>query len=238
MAGPTIPLKAEEDARIKAKIVGLFKSTIAVCVVYGAIALAILVVAAATDFGKTFLIEKMSAFTVTLLIGMSLIIAFLGISIFNYKEGAVKRAMTDQYSCPDYFELKATPAATLALVPEDKRFMFEYRCEPIAGVIDGLTNAPPSLLTTASTSETPNPMNKYFGTEANLGFTSDTDKTSCKVMYPMYMDKMDNEKNPANPNKFRCNMINESTTGTGIGCPGLTWTSICPYPPATADLKS
>lgn len=228
---PTIPLSDAEAARLKAKRTSLFKSTIAVCAVYGAIALAILVVATATEFGKTFLIEKMSAFTVTLLIGMSLIIAFLGISVGTYKDDAVKRILTDKYSCPDYFELKATPAATLKLIPEDKRFMFEYRCEPMTGVLTGLTNTPPTILTTSSTEATPNYMNKYFGEEANLGITSADDKTSCKVIYPMYMDKMDNEKNPKNPTKFRCNMINGSATG----CSGLTWTSICPYPPASAE---
>lgn len=222
-----------EIADAKAKRVSMFKGTIAVCAIYGAIAVGIIVVAALTEFGKQFVIEQMAVFTIALLVGMSLIIVFLGVSVYKWEPTVMRAALTDKYTCPDFYELTETPKTVLDKVPADKKDMFAWQCTPIESVwknngawSSAIPSSTPTILST-STAGTNSNLYKAFVTDTALG-TTDADRITCSKFYPIYMDYVDNADNPSNPTKYRCGMINDSTSGNSVGCNGITWSAVCP----------
>lgn len=87
--------------------VNKFKLTIMICVLYGIIALAMLLLALFTPWGKKFLYEEMLAFVVTFIIGTVFIIIYLANEVYSFKPLINKAALGyDAETCPDYWKLK------------------------------------------------------------------------------------------------------------------------------------
>lgn len=84
----------------------LFRVTIAICVIYGLIALIILLLGLFTSFGK-YLFNELIIFSVTFVIGTLLIIIYLSNMIYNFKPVKVNDSnIYDNDVCPDYWNLE------------------------------------------------------------------------------------------------------------------------------------
>jgi hypothetical protein len=85
-----------------------FKGTIAVCVVYGVFAVALLAIAFMDARGRQLLSEDFLPFTITFVAGMIVVIILLVIQITTFKPQKLENLMYDRDMCPDYW--KAVPA--------------------------------------------------------------------------------------------------------------------------------
>lgn len=95
----------EKNAYISEKV-NKFKITIAVCVIYGSIAAALLLVAFFTSWGKKYLYDEMLAFVITYIIGTIIIIVYLSNEVYNYKPVVSGKGLNyNAELCPDYWKL-------------------------------------------------------------------------------------------------------------------------------------
>ena len=86
------------------------KGTIAVAILYGSIALLLLLGSYLFDSFKVLLFNRFFIFTLIYIIGTILLISFLMYSVLNYKPIKIKRTYDyDYYSCPDYWTLEKIP---------------------------------------------------------------------------------------------------------------------------------
>jgi hypothetical protein len=159
---------------------------------------------------------------------MSLIIIFLGVSVAKWKDTVTKRALSDRYACPDFYELQETPADVLEKLPEDERSLFAYRCRPQEGIFNVPEDAQkdaPAILKAGVTTD----ISQLYGGETSaqklfpLKGTNKADLIHCHNFYPIYMDQVDNEKNKDNPTAFRCKLVNDAN-----GCADMSWSAVCP----------
>lgn len=84
-----------------------FKLTIAICGIYGVIALILLLLALFTSWGNRVLYDEMAAFVFTYIFGTVIIIIYLSNEIYNFKpkKGDDKLGY-DSEMCPDYWKLE------------------------------------------------------------------------------------------------------------------------------------
>lgn len=124
------------DAELKAyeiKKAGWFKGTIAVCVVYGVFAIALLAIALFDARGRQFLSEDFLPFTITFVAGMILVIILLVIQITTFKPKKLETILYDREVCPDYW--KAVPASendipASASDDNSERHLMKIKCIP------------------------------------------------------------------------------------------------------------
>jgi hypothetical protein len=88
----------------------MFKFTIIVCVIYGLIALGILLIATLTEKGSELFYNYLFSFTMTFVIGTVLIILYLSNLIYNFKPNVANgQTAYDVEMCPDYWKLETLP---------------------------------------------------------------------------------------------------------------------------------
>lgn len=127
----------------QAKKSSWFKGTIAVCVVYGVFAVALLAIAFMDARGRQFLSEDFLPFTITFVAGMIVVIILLVIQITTFKPKKLETVLYDRDMCPDYW--KAVPASqsekeagvkddtseqslkTMKCVPDTNVFALDYK---------------------------------------------------------------------------------------------------------------
>lgn len=87
----------------------MFAITIVICIVYGIIALSLLIIALFTTWGQKNLYNDMAAFVFTFIIGTIIIIVYLSNKIYNFRptKGSNKLPYGANI-CPDYWTLKNT----------------------------------------------------------------------------------------------------------------------------------
>jgi hypothetical protein len=124
----------------------IFKVTIAICVIYGLIALVILLLGLFTSFGR-YLFDELIIFSVTFVIGTLLIIIYLSNMIYNFKP--VKKNTNNIYDndvCPDYWNLERIDEKDS--IYKDDYFAsadnvnlnkFKYKCVPNTHITPPLT---------------------------------------------------------------------------------------------------
>jgi hypothetical protein len=120
-----------------------FGLTIAVCVIYGLIALLLLLLTFLTSWGRSFLYEDMLAFVVTFIIGTVIIIIYLANEVYTFKptQGDSKLGY-DAEMCPDYWKLEYVDVDQKD--DEDKayfsdkvnKYQFKYKCVMDSNLID------------------------------------------------------------------------------------------------------
>ena len=114
----------------------MFKITIAICIVYGLLALIFLLVGLFTSFGEEYIFNKMFYFSTTYIIGTIIIIFYLSNTIYNYKFIKPSNSLeNDRDLCPDYWKLvpenidNLTDNNNKKYLPEDINInLFKYKC--------------------------------------------------------------------------------------------------------------
>lgn len=108
---PNVKLSDADAKAYIAKRAGWFKGSIAVCCIYGAFALALLLISLFSEAGKATLSGYMMPFTVTLIGGMIVIIVLLVIQITTFVPIATPNNTYDGDICPDYWTFKTLSKA-------------------------------------------------------------------------------------------------------------------------------
>lgn len=190
----------------------MFKGTIAISVIYGAIALFFVILMFTTDRTKQVLGVDLFAFSVTFIAGVLVIVGMLVVQIVYFKK-EVPRSGFDIYQCPDYWELVQTDTATMNNFPSELRPYFQYSCRPSPKIyhMDNVNVSDPT--------EAGEPQLFTAYEEVNRNQPNSTDKMSCKKIYPGYMAYKDGKLNPNETNRMRCDYSSFCKA---------PWSSICP----------
>lgn len=189
----------------------LFRGTIAITVVYAAIAIFFVVLMFTTQKSKQILGIDLFAFSVTFIAGVTVIVGLLIIQITTYKMPTLEKTF-DLYQCPDYWELKTTEPDALRRFPEELRPYLQYYCEPMEHVYNRNTITP--------TAPTDANLNKALS-DLNLYQDNPSYKQSCKRVYPGYMAFKDSKVYPDQPNRLRCDFSKHCNNGS--------WSYVCQY---------
>jgi len=200
----------------------MFKGTIAISVVYGVIALFLVVLMFLSERTKQVLGVDLFAFSVTFIAGMLFVIILLIIQIVTFKKEKPSLP-TDLYQCPDYWELTETPQEVVQKFPEELRTFVQYRCSPKTDIYKPsvFKTALPSSLPAADKAqikELDDAWTKFNALDAVKD--SSADKLSCKQLYPGWMAREDRTVNPNNPTKMRCQYATYCTNSA-------PWTGLC-----------
>ncbi len=100
-------LSSDEQKLYLSQRLDKFKLTFIVCIMYGIIAIVILLIAFLTPWGNKILVNDMSAFLFTYIIGTTLIIFFLANEIYNFKPTKTENTLGyDAEMCPDYWKVE------------------------------------------------------------------------------------------------------------------------------------
>jgi len=225
-ASADMALTEKEEAEFRVQKARLFKATIAVNVVYGVIALGLLLAIFFSEGARDVFVSRFAPFTITFLVGMLLVIIWLIIVVRTFKPHKNATVKYDPYGCPDYFELERTPEAVLKKFDESIRADMTYRCKPRVGVFgDSLGTEAAPIIPTAGEWVATKPLfdNVIKPVNTTTGI-AEPDKMSCTTIYPGLLNRRDIMDNKEQPNKYRCHYI------AANGCNNLSWTSVCPYP--------
>lgn len=226
------------------KRVSLFKGTIAVCAVYGTIALIILLITIFTEFGKTVLADTMFAFTTTFIAGMILIVVILGISVSMYKMPDTDFSTYNTLSCPDYYTLEKEAVSNLGSYNTGIKNKMTYKCvadtnvwgtgfgtSTTASVSGGIMtyNNSAGIGTTSFTGIGSTTSFYKYMDGIGLGSTSGgvttytgigTTNQQCNNVFPLYLSSLENESDPT---KLHCQWSKVC---------GVPWSSACTTPPS------
>jgi len=222
-------LTDKEQAEFNLRKARLFKATIAVNVIYGVVALGVLLAVFFSEGARDLFITRFAPFTITFLFGMLLVILWLIIVVRTFKPYKNATLKYDPYSCPDYFELERTDEKLLSTFPEEIRADMTFRCKPRVGVFGSSLHTDTTMTTpiipTAGEWVASKPLfeNVIKPVNTTTGIGAD-DKMSCTTIYPGLLNRKDILDNKEQQNKYRCQYI------ATAGCKNLNWTSVCPYP--------
>ena len=205
----------EADAGTKAfedKKARLFKGTIAVSIVYGVIALGILIGMFFVPRVRDLLGESFYPFSITFVVGAILIITFLILQIVMYAPVPKKDDLASLMLCPDYWELQETPADVVKKFPESDRPFVKYACVPQAQVYGDSRDA--AVETTPDGSKVIPILNKFNEGKDN------SMQMDCNRIYPAYLAMKDKNDFPKKPNTLRCDL--------SARCSHMPWSNVCP----------
>lgn len=214
----------EKDLKVfEAKKSSYFKGSIAVAVVYGVVALVLVLFASFSDTGRQVLATDLKPFVITLVVGILLVIATIAIQLYTLKPIRIKSTSYSGDMCPDFWHLEQTPEEVLDQMDEEKRFLGAQRCvrttnaNAQAGkyVSDSPTPIRDTVnYTTEENKKVRNAMRQYMD-EMDI---SDAEVMSCNMLYPMSLDSLDNEAFPDKKNTLRCDLAQKC---------GFSWSSVC-----------
>lgn len=131
-------LSDAELAAYQTNKAGWFKGTIAVCVVYGVFALALLAIAVFDTRGRQFLSEDFLPFTITFVAGMIVVIILLVVQIVTFKPKKLETVLYDREVCPDYWKFVPTTSADVTHLQNDdssEQHLMKMKCVPDPEVI-------------------------------------------------------------------------------------------------------
>lgn len=198
--------KLSEEKRTR-----LFKGTIAVSVVYGAIAVGILLGMYFVPRVRELLGEQFYPFSITFVVGAILLIIFLILQIVMFEPPAAKEDMASLLVCPDYWTLEKTPENIVKKFSEADRPFVTYSCVPQKGVYGN---------TTAAVSATPDGSTVLPVLDAFNQGKSDNVQMNCNRIYPAFLAMRDKKDFPNKPNTLRCDLSSR--------CTQMPWTAVCP----------
>lgn len=201
----------EEDKAFQDNKARLFKGTIAISVVYGVIAIGILVGMFFVPKVRDLLGDKLFPFSITFVIGAILLIVFLILQIVMYKPLPKKDDLGNLILCPDYWELTETPKKVIDKFPESDRPFVKYSCIPQTKVYGNTTAA----VNTSPDGSKVIPVLDSFNTGK-----LDIEVMDCNRIYPAYLAMKDKKDFPKKPNTLRCDLSSR--------CAHMPWTNVCP----------
>ena len=190
-----------------------FKTTIAICAIYGVIALFMLLIILFSKPGSDFLTEDARPFSVTFIGGLIIIVALLIVKIVTFKPSVLEKNPYDVNMCPDYWKMVPNPVASN--MGGDK-YTMQYMCVPDTTKINYVNN----IQNYANTNS-----NNLFG-PGSLGYrqsTANACNLNCSNVYPLYLadaSQLDTVNNPSKyPNLYQCEYAKSC---------GIPWSSMCP----------
>jgi hypothetical protein len=216
------------DAELKAYQVNKakwFKGTIAVCVVYGVLALILLFVAIFDLRGRQLLSDNFMPFTVTFVGGMIVVIILLVIQITTFKPKAFNKSVYDKDVCPDYWKAEAEKNELPATTETSDQYLMRTKCVPDTSVFDmnvAYTQEGTGDQATTTIKDMAATDKNVFGHSkiaqdqkppvfyAGLGLTSQSDSVTKKlseVSTKMYGDVLQSGSTVASLSNIRCDML-------------------------------
>jgi len=207
----------------------LFKGTIVVAVVYGVLALTILLFALLTPTGRLLFGDKLFAFTLVLIVGMIFIILALVAMVLAYKP-TVKENVS-KFACPDYWKAVEETALQSANVDPNDAILMKYKCVPDSSLVN-LNRAAESASLAYSGTKDKNTYTYVDQTDENyvttdLQFISSKiggGKMTCNAMYPDLLQYYSDKNYPDAPTKLACEYVNQC---------GVSWSSACGKKPSS-----
>lgn len=179
-----------------------FRGTIAVSVIYGVVALALLIVALLNENIKKTLQTSLMPFLLTLILGILLVIGFLLLMLFTYSPAKASESIYNKIDCPDYWTRSYDKNAT----EREKRIT-------CTKPVDVNTLSPAYSLTSTGT------LTADMATTLGV---NNSGTLKCDTVHPMLFAKQDLLlSNDINTNALRCEYANKC---------GVPWTSACPNP--------
>lgn len=119
----------------------LFKGTIAVCVVYGVVAIIILIATIISVNIRNIIFTKFLIFTLVFILGTIIIISILIYYIVNFKPVKIDLLnMYDNFSCPDYWKMEQLDDSAVinAFDSNLQPDLFKYKCVMDNNIFDKL----------------------------------------------------------------------------------------------------
>jgi hypothetical protein len=121
-----------------------FKGTIAVCAIYSAFCLLMLLTVMFSEKGSQFMSESFRMFTITFVIGLILVVTLLVIQVVMFKPKVLTTSPYDPAMCPDNWQLqKVTDFSTIISDPKNPnspdKFLMQYKCVPSPNIINNIT---------------------------------------------------------------------------------------------------
>lgn len=194
-----------------------FKGTIAVCVIYGTLALGLFLIALMSERGRSILAEDLLPFTMTFIGGMLFVIIVLTIQVINFNPPKYDQEDPASMMCPDYWKLTATPKAMVDAAPSADRFKMAYMCRNInADVLGGKAAQSIPSLDPTNPDRALEPLTKVAAT---MYPTAGSRALNCNYVYPELMSVADKKEFPDTPNLLRCKYAKLC---------GAPWTAACP----------
>ena len=233
-------LSAADIKTYNIKKAQLFKATIAVCAIYGTIALVILLLTLFSFRGSQIFTEEIRPFTLTFIGGMIFVIALLILQILSFKPKAFTVSVYDKDVCPDFWKLVPTPTNdpvyTSASVSD--KSLLQYYCTPDKTVFNTMrTNAPSTnpynqkidggntYVYKSVTPDSTNPaLTALIGPNGNNGLitnqTLGVNNIQCDKVFPNYLanNTSTNGTFKDKPNALACEYARQC---------GISWTSQC-----------
>lgn len=196
-----------------------FKGTIVVCVIYGVLALGMLLLAVFSPKGREILADTLLPFTVTFIGGMLFIIILLTISVLNFGPPIFVGGDPMAMVCPDYWHLEETPASVVRTFAAEDQYLVKYRCKRT-----DTSSAPPSSVPLVVSPAQPANTKLYNTYSPKMYGDSEV---KCDTVYPYFMSVKDNqEKIGDKTNAMRCEYARVCKT---------PWSSVCPDIPTNAS---
>lgn len=202
-----------ENKAFQAKKKSMYKGTMAVCIVYGVLALGLGLIAMLSQSGKMMLTTQFNVFVITLVVGILLIIGLMAFTIAVAKPTKMETSVYERDACPDYWKLQPTEQAKLDAMDTNSRFVGQNVC-----IRD--TNVLPSGSAELSYS---NPNDSDLATKVNEYAdkmkVNGAGSLDCNRLYPSALSIMDEKYYPTQQNKMRCEIADKC---------GFAWSTVCP----------
>tara|TARA_E500000331_G_scaffold356324_1_gene414299 strand:+ start:286 stop:1002 length:717 start_codon:yes stop_codon:yes gene_type:complete len=236
------------DTQEKVKKHNAFMGTIAVSIVYGLVALILLLVGYFTEYGKRTILGSLSTFTATFIIGTILVIVLMTFLVieWNPEEATKKSPGMDQLntsSCPDYwkvedgdFEYDKFGEYKVDEVDENgsvvNKFGFDEKEITIENIEDIHNSANENQFNLKCVADTtlfkdtnnPKPLDDAPKQLVYMSFPKTENEIDCSQVYPEYLGQLDAKEYADNDysgstNKYRCAYAKAcSVPWTEAGC--------------------
>lgn len=209
------PTLTEKDIKVfEAKKASYFKGSIAVAVVYGVVALSLIVLAALTDAGRMMIFNNLRPLVITLAIGIIIVIIIMVLQLNDLKPVKLRTVDYDGQACPEFWTLQETPLDVLNGMTEEARIYAKTRC-----VRDTTVTSNRSDLVNyndASIDQKVRDAASKYLTDTNLNTGGQMD---CNTIYPVALGLTDEKAFADAPNTLRCNIASKC---------GFAWSAVCP----------
>lgn len=212
----------DKDIKVfEAKKAQYFKGSIAVAVVYGVVALALILIVALTESGRILLTTNLKPFVITLVIGIILVIVVMVVQLLSLAPSRIVTSQYDAQACPDYWRLEETPESDLEVIDEEKRMTASSRCVRDTVTQRGQTTHVVTPVHTADVTYevSDNKLNKAAHEYLDLTNESSEGKVNCNRVYPSALALIDETTFPDSKNNLRCDIAQKC---------GFAWSAVCP----------
>lgn len=192
-----------------------FKGTIAVCVIYGTLALGLFIIALVSERGRAILAEDLLPFTMTFIGGMLFVIIVLTLQVINFAPPAYDSSDPADMLCPDYWQIAPTPKSMVDAAPvAADRYKMAYMC---MNKNKAQGSRPAQVI---PDDQDGSRVNGKLQAIARTMYPTAADKTlNCNYVYPQLMSVADKKEFPQTGNRLRCRYSEICKAPWSAACP-------------------